>query len=82
MDATDVLKKVSQIKAPICAVVGTKDTIVTPKSATDIFYASTNKNSKKYIIENADHIFNLYSEDKTAYQELCKQTISWFEETL
>lgn len=82
VDATDVLQKVSEIKVPICAVAGTKDTTVPPQAASDIIKASTNKNSKLYTIENADHIYNLYSKDKTAYEMVCKETISWFKETL
>ena len=82
VDSTNVLEKVSEIKAPIYAIAGTKDTVVPPQAATDIINASKNKDSKKYIIENADHIFNLYSGDRTTYEVLCKETINWFKKTL
>ncbi len=82
VDATNVLEKVAEIKAPILAIAGTSDTIVLPQAAADIINASTNKDSKRYTIENADHIFNIFSGDRTAYEALCRETINWFKETL
>ena len=82
VDTTNILEKVSEIKASIYAIAGTKDTIVPPQAAADIINASKNKDSKRYIIENADHIFNVYSDNRTAYEKKKKKMINWFKETL
>lgn len=79
---TNVLSEFSQSRAPVLAINGGRDNIVFPENAGAIVNASPNSNSKTYIIEDADHTFNIFSGDMTAFNDLCKSTLVWFLKTL
>ncbi len=80
--ATDVLKQLSYTNAPILAINGKNDDVVDPINASNIVEASTNKMSEKLIIEGADHTFNIFSGDMTAFNKLTSATVEWFKKTL
>lgn len=82
VDSTDVLAETAKITAPILAIAGTADTVVLPEVADAILAAAQNDLSATHLIEGADHTFNLFTEDRSAYEELCETTISWFKATL
>lgn len=82
VEATDVEAEIKKIKAPICAINGAKDDVVVPETADKIVGASSNAESKKVIIDDADHTFNLFTEDRTAFEKLSEETINWFKATL
>lgn len=82
VDATDIIAEVAKIKAPILAIAGTQDTVVLPEVADRIAAASVNPDTKTYLVQGADHTFNLFTESRDAYEDLCKATIEWFSETL
>ncbi len=79
---TDVLSEFSKSSAPVLAINGSKDNVVLPENVYQIIDASSNSNSRTYIIEGADHTFNIFSGDMTAFSELCKTTLTWFLRTL
>ena len=82
MQKLDVEASVANIKAPILAINGTEDTTVPPQTAEKIIKASENKDSEVYLLKGADHTFNIFSGDMTAFDELCEVTVEWFVNTL
>jgi dienelactone hydrolase len=80
--STDVLEVFSYSDAPVLAINGANDTTVDPENANKIVEASSNEKSKTLFIENADHTFNIFTGDMTAFNELISATVEWFDETL
>ncbi len=78
----DYPAEVAAIKAPILAINGTEDNVVLPETAQQIIDASTSEGSKVLLLEGADHTFNVFSGDNTTLENLTKETINWFNETL
>ncbi len=79
---TDVLEVLSYSRSPVLAINGANDTVVDPENAYSIVEASTNEDSEVLIIEEADHTFNIFTGDMTAFNELIKATVNWFLDTL
>jgi dipeptidyl aminopeptidase/acylaminoacyl peptidase len=79
---TDVLKVFSNSSAPVLAINGSEDTTVLPENAANIKAASSNKKSRVFILPGADHTFNIFSGDMTAFNALMAETAAWFQETL
>lgn len=80
--STDVIDVFSSSTCPVLAIAGDQDTTVDPKYAGEIADASSNELSKELIIKNADHTFNIFTGDMTAFNELTKASVDWFVETL
>ncbi|MGD8191865.1 alpha/beta fold hydrolase [Brevibacillus ginsengisoli] len=80
--ATDVLKVFSNSSAPVLAINGAVDTDVDPSNAKKIAATSKNKISKAMLIEGADHTFNIFTDDKRAFNKLVSSTVDWFSKTL
>jgi len=80
--STDILAEFANCKAPVLAINGTEDTVVDPTTAAKIKNVSKNSASKSLLIDGADHTFNIFTDDKTAYNNLCQATIKWFSDTL
>lgn len=78
----DIYSSIANIKAPILAINGEKDDVVLPENATKIINASKNNQSEVFIIPNADHTFNIFTDDKTAVNQLIDKTIAWFSKGL
>lgn len=78
----DILEAFKKSKAPILALNGSNDDVVFPETTDLILDSSSNESSKKYIIDGADHTFNIFTGDLTKYSELCDQTTQWFIDTL
>ncbi len=78
--------KVSEIfpksTAPVCAINGKLDDTVVPETAQKIVDLSSNENSKAVLLDNADHTFNIFTGDMTAFNELMDVTLDWFQSTL
>jgi dienelactone hydrolase len=79
---TDVLAELSKSKAPVLAATGSNDTSVAPGNVYKIAAASANKKSTTLVIQGADHTFNIFSGDMTAFNELTGATLAWFIDTL
>lgn len=80
--AIDYAKEVANIKAPILAINGKEDTVVTPETAQEIVDASTNPDSQVLLLDGADHTFCVFSGDDTVLRTLVQDTIDWFNRTL
>lgn len=78
----DILKTFANSTAPVLAINGSKDVVVEPKNAELIAKASKNKQSTSYILEGADHTFNIFSGNLSAFEQLVDKTIEWFNSTL
>ena len=78
----DYAKEVANIKAPILAINGKEDTVVTPETAQEIVDASTNPDSQVLLLDGADHTFCVFSGDDTVLRTLVQDTIDWFNRTL
>ena len=72
----------SNSSAPVLAINGSEDTVVDPVNAQRIVDASKNEKSKVLIIEGADHTFNIFTGDMTAFNQLIEATVDWFSKTL
>jgi len=79
---TDVLQVFSNSSAPVLAINGAEDTTVDPVNATRIVDASRNPESRVLLIEGADHTFNIFTGDMTAFNQLIEATVNWFHKTL
>ncbi|MBN2252528.1 MAG: alpha/beta hydrolase, partial [Kosmotogaceae bacterium] len=64
------------------AINGAEDTVVDPINAERIVDASRNSESKVLLIEGADHTFNIFTGDMTAFNQLIQATVDWFDKTL
>jgi hypothetical protein len=80
--ATDVLEVFSHSDAPVLAVNGAMDTTVDPVNAEWIVAASADEDSRVALIQGADHTFNIFTGDMTAFEELMGLTADWFVDTL
>lgn len=78
----DYAAEVANIKAPILAIAGSEDNVVLPEVADKIVAASTVEGSKTLVLEGADHTFCVFTGDMTVLENLTKETINWFNETL
>jgi hypothetical protein len=79
---TDVLQVFSNSTAPVLAINGALDTVVDPVNAQRIVDASRNNESEVLLIEGADHTFNIFTGDMTAFDQLIGATVDWFVKTL
>lgn len=80
--STDVLAELSKSSTPILAINGSLDTVVSPDNAQKIVDASSSSHKEALILDGADHTFNVFSDDKTIFNELCSATTEWFKSTL
>ncbi|SMP63691.1 alpha/beta fold hydrolase [Anoxynatronum buryatiense] len=79
---TDVLEVFGDSNAPVLAVNGSEDDVVVPANAALIVEASANPASRQLILEGADHTFNIFTGDMTAFDQLIDATVNWFDVTL
>jgi dipeptidyl aminopeptidase/acylaminoacyl peptidase len=79
---TDILAEFSRSAAPTLAIAGSDDTVVPPETTERIKAASGNAASRTLIIPGADHTFNIFTGDMSAFDILIRETINWFRETL
>ena len=77
-----VADAVPLIKAPVLAINGQLDDVVPPATAGKIAELSVNEQSKVLLLEDADHTFNIFTGDMTAFDQLMDATVQWFQETL
>ncbi len=79
---TDVLRAIKNLKAPVLAINGDKDDVVPMDNAAAI--AEAVKNGRSYIVEGADHTYNVFTETETGYPALSETVnvgIGFLEET-
>ncbi len=80
--ALGLATQLAAYKGALLAVAGSQDTVVLPAVADEVVAAAGSGNKRKAIIEGADHTFNIFSGNMTAFDELMKATVDWFKETL
>lgn len=71
-------KELANFKGPVLAIAGSADTVV-PLSQMDVIVASAGGSDKaKYLIDGADHTFNIFTGDMSRFNELMNLTTDWF----
>ncbi|MET3924954.1 alpha/beta fold hydrolase [Devosia sp. 2618] len=79
----NIVAELANYTGAILTIAGSKDDVVPPIVTDTILAAATaSTNKKKEIIEGADHTFNIFSGDLSAYESLSKLTVDWFASTL
>ncbi|NCB64170.1 MAG: hypothetical protein EOM52_11325, partial [Clostridia bacterium] len=78
--STDVLKETAKIKAPVLAINGDKDTVVPMDNAAAIKKAA--QNGMAWIVDGADHTYNIFTGDKSAITQTVNVGIGFLEEHL
>lgn len=78
----DLAKELGNYNGAILAIAGSKDDVVPPAVTETIVAAVPGTNKRKDIIEGADHTFNIFSGDMSAFDNLTSLTVDWFKETL
>ena len=64
---TDVLKQAAKIKAPILSIHGGKDDVVPLEDSQKV--AALDEKNRCYIVEEADHTYNVFTDDRSALYE-------------
>ena len=80
--STDILAEFANSSIPVFAIIGSEDTSVNPASAAVIENTSQNSGSSSLIIDGADHTFNIFTDDRAAFDKLRQVTTQWFQDTL
>lgn len=79
----NVAAELANYPGAVLAINGSNDTVVPPATADGIVAASAAAAKKeKAIVEGADHTFNVFSGDLSAYEKLATLTVDWFKSTL
>jgi len=80
--STDVAAELAGYEGALLAIAGSNDTVVPPATADAIVAAGGGTNKKPLVIDGADHTFNIFSGDMTAFDQLMGETVDWFRSTL
>jgi dienelactone hydrolase len=80
--STDVAAELANYKGAILAIAGDKDTVVPPETTDAIVAAAGGTDKLKSIIAGADHTFNIFSGDMSAFDKLIAETVERFKSTL
>ena len=80
MDSLDMEQVASQITVPVLLINGSKDDVVPPANAEDLH--SWIPSSQLLLIDGADHTFNIFSGDMTAFNNLTAATATFFADNL
>ncbi|WP_051332536.1 alpha/beta hydrolase family protein [Cucumibacter marinus] len=79
----DIAEELGSYDGAVLAIAGANDTVVDPAVTNAILAAaSSSDNADKQIIPDADHTFNIFSGDMTAFDALIKLTVDRFSDTL
>ncbi len=63
------------------AIAGSLDDVV-PLTDLDVIVESAGGKAEKFLLEGADHTFNVFSGDLSASETLAEKTVGWFKDTL
>jgi hypothetical protein len=75
----DELKK---FKGPVLAIAGSADTTVPLSNLDDIVANAGGTDKAKYLIDGADHTFNVFTGDLSKFNQLKEVTTEWFKSKL
>lgn len=78
--STDVLREAAEIKAPVLAINGSLDTVVPMDNAAAIRKAAPL--GSEWIVDGADHTFNIFTGDQSAIHSAIDVTSSFFHKAL
>lgn len=78
----DIAAELGNYSGALLAISGSEDTVVVPETADQIVNAAASKDKAIAIIEGADHTFNIFTGDMSAFEELMDVTVTRFQQTL
>lgn len=78
----NITEEMKAYDGAILALAGAKDDVVPPDTMDPILENAPTEVKRKVIINDADHTFNIFSGDMTAFDELIDRTVEWFGSTL
>lgn len=78
----DVAAELGAYDGAVLAIAGSEDVVVDPSVTDDILAAVPTEDKRKEIIEGADHTFNIFTGDMSAFDTLIELTVDWFSDTL
>ncbi len=73
--------ELKNFKGAALAIAGSLDDVV-PLTDMDVIVESAGGKAEKFLLEGADHTFNVFSGDLSAYETLAEKTVGWFKDTL
>lgn len=80
--ALDLASDLGGYTGALLAINGSEDNVVLPEVADEIVAAAGSRKKEVFILEGADHTFNIFSGDMSAFETLMTTTVKWFSETL
>ncbi len=80
--STDIAAELAKYDGAVLAIAGSDDVVVPPKATQQIIDAAAGSNETVEIIDGADHTFNIFTGDMTAFDRLMKLTVDRFAQTL
>lgn len=80
--ALDLETDLAGYKGAVLAIAGSNDDVVLPEVTDVILKSAGSDNEAKEIIEGADHTFNIFSGDMSAFEKLMQLTVDRFAATL
>lgn len=80
--STDVAAELGDYRGAVLAIAGANDDVVPPATADAIVAAVGGTDKLKSVIEGADHTFNIFSGDMSAFDRLMAETVERFKATL
>ncbi|WP_417308797.1 alpha/beta hydrolase family protein [Devosia sp.] len=79
---TDIAGELAGYDGAVLAIAGANDRVVPPAATEQIIDAASGSPEAVEIIDGADHTFNIFTGDMTAFDALMKLTVDWFDKTL
>lgn len=73
----DMIKIIGNITVPILSIAGSNDVVVNNEDSRTIQKTSMNQQSECRIIDQADHIFNILTDDPSAFENVMERSVRW-----
>ncbi|ODT72488.1 MAG: hypothetical protein ABS75_03240 [Pelagibacterium sp. SCN 63-23] len=78
----NLAEEMGNYQGALLAIAGSKDDVVLPEVAEEIVAAAGGSDKNSEVIEGADHTFNIFSGDMSAFDTLMAMTVERFRQTL
>lgn len=78
----NIAEELKSYDGAVLAIAGSEDTVVPLSDLDTILDAVPTEAKRKEILDGADHTFNIFSGDMTAFDALMDLTVQWFSDTL
>ena len=82
VESIKLTEELANYQGAVCAIAGSLDDVVPLTDLDEIIESSPTEAKEKVLVEGADHTFNVFTGDLSAYEELAAKTVEWFANTL